>query len=68
MKFLLNKHYILNVKNDDFLGIIPVLMLTVLNLKIYRSISAATAAHNILSSAHRYLTLPACTRCEKFPG
>jgi hypothetical protein len=41
-------------KTSRHLGIIPVVMLTILNLKIYRSISAATAAHNILSSAHRY--------------
>ena len=36
-----------------FQGLIPVLLLSVLNFMIYRSISRATATHNNISSSHR---------------
>ena len=38
---------------NHFSGVVPVVMLAVLNFFIYRSISRATATHNNISSTHR---------------
>lgn len=45
--------YVVFILNFVVMGLVPVVMLTVLNFLIYRSISRATAAHNNISSAHR---------------
>jgi len=45
--------YVVFILNFVVMGLVPVLMLAVLNFFIYRSISRATATHNNISSAHR---------------
>ena len=45
--------YVVFILNFVVMGLIPVLLLSVLNFFIYRSISRATASHNNISSAHR---------------
>merc|ERR1719336_3239444 len=45
--------YVVFILNFVVMGVVPVVMLAVLNFFIYRSISRATATHNNISSAHR---------------
>jgi len=45
--------YVVFILNFVVMGLVPVVMLAVLNFFIYRSISRATATHNNISSAHR---------------
>jgi len=47
------KEYVVFVLNFVMMGLIPVLLLSILNFMIYRSISRATATHNNISSSHR---------------
>lgn len=45
--------YVVFVLNFVMMGLLPVILLSVLNFMIYRSISKATATHNNISSSHR---------------